>query len=609
MPSPSAALAPRTTPATATPIVELYRHVWQHATGARALMATALAMLAGSQLVKLAMPWMAAQAINTIQMGGSAGLAAAGRWIAGILALQVGVWALHGPARVMERTVALRVRRSVADAMYVRLSRAPLAWHDQHHSGDLQHRVAQASSALSGFTESQFIYLQNLINLAGPLIALALLSQLTGALAVAGFLLTAVVIVRFDGPLMRLADRENRAQRRYVARLLDFVGNISAIASLRLQGATRRLLDSRLSAIFEPLRRSIVLNEWKWCAVDLLTMALTWGLVVAYAWSSVGPSAGAPLLIGSLFMIYQYAQQAASVLCSMASNYQNLARTQTDFAGAELIRQSPQTPVRANDLDPAWQRIELHGVGFRHAGAEQAGLHNVALSLVRGERIALVGPSGSGKSTLLRVLAGLYEAEHGHITIDGLPRLARRHVGELATLIPQEAEVFELTARDNITLGDPTPEEALQHAIHVSALDAVLPDLPQGLETLMSERGSNMSGGQRQRLALARGFLAARHSSLLLLDEPTSALDALTEQQVHQRLDAARPDACIVAAVHRLSLLAHFDRVVFMVAGRVADVGTADEVAARQPLFKAMRDSGARGAGEPPHMPLPAQAA
>ena len=586
-------------PAVATPLVQLYRHVWQHADGVRARMATALAMLGGSQMLKLAMPWMAAQAINSIQTAGIAGLAIAGRWIAGILGLQMLVWAFHGPARVMERSVALRVRRSVADALYSRLTHAPLTWHERHHSGDLQHRVNQASGALSCFTESQFIYLQNLINVAGPLIALALLSKVTGTMALVGFVLIAVAIVRFDGALMRLAERENTAQRRYASRLLDFVGNISSIASLRLQDATRRLLDSRLVAVFEPLRRSIVLNEWKWCAVDLLTACLSWGLVIVYAWSTSGAgAAGNALLIGSLFMIYQYAQQAAGVLCSMASNYQNLARTQTDFASADLIRNSPQSPAPAFGLDPDWQRIDLQGIAFKHPGAERGGIEELSLSLVRGERIALVGPSGSGKSTLLRVLAGLYTAEHGHVAVDGVPQLGHRHLGALSTLIPQEAEIFELTVRDNITLGDVKPDTALQQAVFVSALDGVLAELPMGLETPMSERGFNFSGGQRQRLALARGFLAARDSSLLLLDEPTSALDALTEQLVHQRLDRAYAKACIVAAVHRMSLLAHFDRVVFMVAGRIVDVGTPAELAERQPLFAAMQ-SGSLAEPEP----------
>ncbi len=578
-----------------TPLVQLYRHIWQHALGARGLMAGAMTLLAGSQCLKLAMPWMTAQAINAIQTSGAAGLSSAGAWIGGILGLYVLVWSLHGPARVMERSVALRVRRSVADSLYVRLSHAPLAWHDRHHSGDLQHRVTQASGALSTFAESQFIYLQNLINLAGPLIALTLLSRVTGSVAVVGFVITSIAIIRYDVAIMQLAARENTAARAYVSRLLDFVGNISAVASLRLQDATRRLLDSRLVAIFVPLRRTIILNEAKWCTVDLLTVSLSWGLVVLYAWTQRGPSGTGTILIGTLFMIYQYAQQASGVLGAMASNFQNLSRTRTDFASAEIIREAPQTQAPGTDLRTDWRQLALLDISFRHAGAERHGIYHIDLVLQRGERVALVGPSGSGKSTLLRVMAGLYDAHDGAVAVDGVPRLGRRHLGELATLIPQEAEVFELTARDNITLGDEVASDALARAVHVAALDAVIAEQPDGLDTPMTERGSNFSGGQRQRLALARGFLAARNSSLLLLDEPTSALDALTEQRVHRRLERTYPDACIVAAVHRMSLLEHFDRVVFMVDGRIVDSGTADELSERQPVFAAMRHGPAEG--------------
>ena len=578
----------------ASSLAVLYRHIWRHAEGARARMAIALSMLGSSQLLKLAMPWMAAQAINAIQTGGRNGLYTAGAWIGGIVGLYCCVWLLHGPGRVMERTVALRVRRSLADALYAKLSRAPLSWHDQHHSGDIQHRVGQASGALFDFTQNQFIYLQNIVNIAGPLVALTLLSAGTGALAVAGYVLIGAAIVRFDGALMRLAAQENQAERRYAARLLDFIGNISSVMSLRLQGATRRLLDSRLAEVFAPLRKSIVLTEWKWCAVDLLTVSLSWGLVVAYAWSATRGAASGTVMLGSLFMIYQYAQQAAGVVCSMASNYQNFARTKTDFASAELIWQAPERSERGAVPAEGWREIELRDLGYSHprkaddAEAERGGLQGIHLTLRRGERLALVGPSGAGKSTLLRVLAGLYDAQAGHIDIDGIPQLGLKHLGAISTLIPQEAEIFEASARENITLDTPVDEASMQQAVHASAFDHVLQSLPQGLDSAMSERGFNLSGGQRQRLALARGVLAARDSSLLLLDEPTSALDPLTELRVHHRLDSAFPQACIVASVHRLSLLAHFDRVVFMVAGHVADVGTVDELADRQPMFAEM---------------------
>jgi ATP-binding cassette, subfamily B, bacterial len=602
-------------PTPPTPLRELYAQVWQHARGARARLLFALSLLGTSQVLKLALPWLTAQAINAIQTRGRNGLADAALWIGAIVALNVGVWMLHGPGRILERGVAMRVRRSMADMLYAKLADAPLAWHEQRHSGELQHRVGQASGALSNFTQSQFIYLQTLIYLVGPLVALWLLSPLTGALAMVGFVAVAFVVLRFDRALMKLAAQENDAERRYVARLLDFVGNISAVASLRLQQATRALLDARLVALFAPLRRSILLIEGKWCAVDLLTMALSWSLVVVYALSQGGilpVGAAAPgsqvLLVGNLLMAHQYAQQAAGVLVSMAANFQGLAHMRADFASAEPIRHAPASPLRLAPVPSPWRTIELQDLGFAHGALTRSvdaaaaaarditrpGIHGVTLRLHRGQSVALVGASGCGKSTLMRVLAGLYEAQHGRVLIDGVAEPGRRQVADLSTLIPQEAEVFEASLRDNLTLGVTTDDDAVQRAVAASALDDVVAALPRGLDTAMAERGTNLSGGQRQRLALARGLLAAGGSSLLLLDEPTSALDALTEQRVFERIRAAHADACIVASVHRMSLLPWFDRVVFLHEGRVADSGSVAELEARQPLFAAMRRGVAR---------------
>lgn len=620
----TAATTANTTQVSPTALRELYAQVWRHAEGARARFLFALSLLGSSQLLKLGLPWLTAQAINAIQTQGPKGLADAALWIGAIVVLNVGVWMLHGPGRILERGVALRVRRSVADELYGKLAHAPLAWHEQRHSGDLQHRVGQASGALSNFTQNQFVYLQTFIYLVGPLVALTLLSPLTGALALLGFFIVGVIVLRFDLALMRLAVQQNDAERRYLARLLDFVGNISAVASLRLQRSTRALLDARMLAMFAPLKRSILLVEGKWCAVDLLTMGLSWTLVVVYAMSKLGTTAtpatlgsAAPvsevLLIGNLLMAHQYAQQASGVLVSMAANFQGLAHMRADFASGAPIRQAPNAVVHEPATALDWRRIDIHDLTFTHVAraaladatsapevrsnvvddASRPGIHGINLRLNRGDSVALVGPSGCGKSTLMRVLAGLYEAQHGRVSVDGEGDPKRRHAAELATLIPQEAEIFEASVRDNLTLGQATDDAELQRALVASALDDVVQALPEGMQTLLSERGANLSGGQRQRLALARGLLAASRSSLLLLDEPTSALDALTEQHVFERLRAAHPKACIVASVHRLSLLSHFDCVVFMHAGRVTDVGTAAELEARQPLFAAMR----RGTG------------
>jgi ABC-type multidrug transport system fused ATPase/permease subunit len=279
-------------------IRELYGALWHYAEGARPQLLAATALLTGSQLLRLTMPWLAAQAINALQTGD---FEVSGRWIAALAGIYLASWLVHGPGRVLERNVGLRVRERLADTLYGRIAAAPLAWHDSHHSGELQHRVHQASKALSDFAQNQFVYLTNIVNFIGPLIALTLLSRTSGAIAITGYVVIAIMVLRFDRALMRLARTENDADRRYVAALLDFLGNASTVIGLRLSAASRVLLGRRMAAISVPLRRTVVLNEGKWFAVDILGLALTWGLVVVYVWQSRTP--GQAVLLGAVFMI------------------------------------------------------------------------------------------------------------------------------------------------------------------------------------------------------------------------------------------------------------------------------------------------------------------
>lgn len=556
----------------------LYRALWRYAEGARRQLMGAVALLSGAQLVKLTLPWLASHAINALQQND---MPTAGLWILFLVGSYMMSWVFHGPGRVLEGNVGVRVRERLADDLYARIAAAPLTWRDGRHSGDLQHRVLQSSRALSAFARGMYGYLHSALNFIGPLVALTLLSHVSGIIAVSGYLIIALVTLRFDLALMRLARSENDQERRYVAALLDFVSNAGTMIGLRLQAASRKILGRRLETAMKPLRRALWVNEVKWCVVDLAGMCLTWILVVEYVLRHREP--GQALLLGTIFMIYQYAQQAASVVSAIASNFQSFSRMHTDYSSAEPIWQAPGDPaaaVPAVQPDAPWQTLELRGATWRYSGEGRGGLHGVDLVLRRGSRVALIGASGGGKSTLLRMLAGLYPPQQGELLRDGKP-VDWAELRTLATLIPQEAEVFEASVQENLTFGEPADAAALQAAVHTGVFDEVLQRMPGGLDSPVNERGSNLSGGQRQRLALSRGALAAQGSSLLLLDEPTSALDPQAEGRVFDRMYAAFPSACIVASVHRPSLLSRFDTIVVMEAGRVVDAGPRDEILAR----------------------------
>jgi ATP-binding cassette subfamily B protein len=573
---------------------ELYREVWRLSTGKRGAIFLALSLLIAGQIVKLALPYLAAQAINAIQLAGPDYLRNASFYLAAVFGAYALSWALHGPGRVIERKLAMHLREKLADQLTDKLLTAPLAWHEKSHSGETTHRVLQSTHALYDFAQTQFIYVQNVVSLVGPIIALFILSKATGLAALIGYGFIAFLIIYIDQTMMRLAVVENNAERRYQAALVDTLGNIVSVFALRLEAATKKLLGSRLAMIFVPMKRYILLNESKWCAVELLNAALWCSLVALYAVlsrSGVG-GAGEPILIGNVFMVYQYTQQAGGVISAIAAFYQMFTRHQADFASAAPIQEAAVDTPRLTPAPPdvgellgRWHTIELTDLTFTHLHSHSEGpvLKNVHLQLRRGASLALVGESGSGKSTLMRALAGLYLPQHISISLDGRPVHDLHDLHDIATLIPQDAEIFEDTLRQNLTMGLDCPPWALDAAIEAARLKSLIESLPEGIDTVVVERGANFSGGQKQRIALARGLIAARDSSVLFLDEPTSNLDAKTEAVVHERIFHLFRDACVVSSVHRPHLLSRFDEVAFMERGRIIDVGPVQELEKRHP--------------------------
>jgi ABC-type bacteriocin/lantibiotic exporter with double-glycine peptidase domain len=296
--------------------------------------------------------------------------------------------------------------------------------------------------------------------------------------------------------MIRVNRAQNQAQGRYAAALVDCLGNIATVLTLRLAEPTRRLVAGRLGAVFAPLRSNIVLNEAKWCMVDLLNNGIRCGLVVLYVW--LAWRHGEAVLLGSAVMVFQYAQQVGGVVGNMAGNYQDLVGYQTDLRATDGITAASARPPSAATVPATWREIGIETLNFTYRGKRRgrAVLRDVSLTLRRGERIALVGESGSGKSTLLRVLAGLYRADSVSFTVDGKSRSAITDLGAVTTLAPQDPEIFAGSIAHNLTLGIAYDPAAIRHACELAMFTPVVECLPSGLATTIAERGLNLSGGQ-----------------------------------------------------------------------------------------------------------------
>jgi len=260
----------------------------------------------------------------------------------------------------------------------------------------------------------------------------------------------------------------------------------------------------------------------------------------------------------------------------------------------ELLESLADSPIIENvddslDLvhDGFKSDIEVSDASLTYPNKDSAAILKINLTIPSGASVAFVGPSGAGKTTMIDVLLGVLKPDEGQILISGLPPLdsVAKWPGAIS-YVPQDVVISAGSIRDNVALGYPSEvatDELVLSALKVAHLDEFVAGLPDGLETQVGERGAKISGGQRQRLGIARAMFTRPH--LLVLDEATSALDGETEASISDAIHALRGSTTVVMIAHRLSTVRNADIVVYLSAGEVLAIGTFDEVRDAVPDF------------------------
>jgi ATP-binding cassette subfamily B protein len=574
------------------PYISLLRAAWKYARHEKKLFLCIYIMFLGANIIAAIGPWWYGQAIDHIQKNKDKVLHYAFLYAAGVIVLKFLEWSLHGPARVMERSLAFRMSRNFLKERYHQVMHLPAKWQQEHHSGATINRVKKGYDSLREFFDRGFLFMQAICKCLFSMGAIVFFSPLYGSIAVALGVFTVSMIMRFDKPFVKALEEVNEREHTVSSTLFDTLSNIMTVITLRLEKSMETGLLSKVALIYKPFRRSAVINEWKWFVTDMMITLMYSIVVVGYIYQHWNP--GSIFLIGGLVMLIGYVNQFTSVFQNVAWLYTDLIQYNTNVDTSNLIDKAYKEQHRADSpgsLRPDWKVLKLDRLTFSHRnnyteGYAPQSLHQLSIRINRGEKIALIGESGSGKSTLLALLRGLYLPEPGlAFTIDG-QEASLDILNESITLFPQEPEIFENTIAYNITLGLPFSDEEILEVCKVAHFDTVVHQLPEGLLSDIREKGVNLSGGQKQRLALARGVLAAKDSAVILLDEPTSSVDPKTEALIYEELFKAFQRKAVISSIHRLHLLSRFDYVYILSQGRVVDEGTFSDLLHRSQVFQ-----------------------
>lgn len=530
-----------------------------------------------SQICLSLSPYAFGRAIDTLQHFEIKHLQEIAFWLLMSVAVALLFWLFHGPARLVERRVALSIQQTFRLKLYEDLTHLPLKWHQDHHSGNILTRINRSAAALHRFSENQFIYIQTIIKFLTSIGFLLWISLPVGLINLLTAFILITILLLFDKKLIPLYNTENEIDNHVGSLLFDYINNMTTVLTLRLGTLTHSNVFQRMMSVWPFFKKEVLLNETKWFTMMLLLSLIQTAILLGYIIYTANTTHA--LMIGLVVMIFRYQYDLNDVFFTFSAHYSEVVKMDTDVKGINPILDDIN---RLAHLPPGmttaqqWQTLEIKNLAFHHAPGETRGhiFKRINFKLKRGEKVALIGSSGAGKSTLLNLLCGLYTPSTVSLNIDNTTFETLEPLQSITTLIPQDPEIFENTIAFNITMDLPTNQEELQRIIKLAGFSKVLTNLPHGIHTDIREKGLNLSVGQKQRLALARGLFAARYSSLILMDEPTSSVDLLTEKEILTGVMNALPESTLIVSLHRLHLLPHFDSVIMLHEGEVVANGS-----------------------------------
>jgi ATP-binding cassette subfamily B protein len=505
--------------------------------------------------------------------------------VAGMIAIAVVTGALGVGQTLLSNTVGQRVMHDLRAAVYRHLQRLSLAFFTRTRTGEIQSRIANDIGGVQTVvTSTATSIVSNVTTVLAAGVAMFLLDWRL-AVAALGLLPFFVWLTRRVGEERRriTAVRQNRLAD--ISALVEESLSVSGILLGKTMGRTGELAErfERESAELADLEvRSRMAGRWRMASVQIAFAAMP-ALIYLFAGITIA-NGGAAITLGTLVAFTTLQTRLFFPIQSLLSVGVDV---QSSLALFERVFEYLELPVEIEERDGAISlvragvrgAVRFDQVGFRYMRDGRWTLRGIDLEIPPGTTLAVVGETGSGKTTLAYLLARLYEVEEGRVAIDGIDvrDLSHASLARIVGVVSQETYLFHASIADNLRFAKPTAtQEEIERAARAAQIHDLISALPEGYDTVVGERGYRFSGGEKQRIAIARTIL--RDPPILILDEATSALDTETERAVQAALDELARGRTTLAIAHRLSTVRDAEQIAVLEHGRLAELGTHEEL-------------------------------
>ncbi|NAZ75696.1 ATP-binding cassette domain-containing protein [Kineococcus sp. T13] len=511
------------------------------------------------------------------------------RLLAQLAAGLVGIAAVSTVLDVVQGLLTTRVGQAVMHglrvSLYGHLQRMSLGFFARTRTGEVQSRIANDVGAMQTVVTSTGADLVS--NVATVVVTVVAMLALDWRLALFSFVVLplSVWLNRRVGRLRRRITGRRQRQLAEMSATVEETLSISGILLTRTTGRTPEVV-SRFTRQSDDVARLEVGSEmagrWQWSLITLTMAAVP---ALTYLLGGWLRGTGSALSIGTLVALVTLQGQLFRPLGALLRILVRLQASMALFARVfEYLDTPPEVVERPGAVELVRPRghVEFRGAGFAYPGAEHPTVSGIDLDVPAGTSLAVVGATGSGKTTLGYLLARLYDVDAGSVRIDGVDvrDLTARSLSDAVGVVTQETFLLHASVAENLRFARPgATDEELRRAARIAQVDDVLSALPDGYDTVVGERGYRFSGGEKQRIALARTVL--RDPPVLLLDEATSALDTRTEQAMAAALQELSSGRTTITIAHRLSTVRGADQIVVLESGRIAERGTHAELLAR----------------------------